>query len=106
MFFFELKQICSDQKARLLVDTIDCFSYIKPALQPKAVRLKTCGKAVSMRDYYSSCVSTDHQPSLYYLAQFLSNQSNRSSDLAPDPEALGTEPRARRTATAVDDGAQ
>ena len=56
-----------------------------------------------MRDYYSSCVSTDHQPSLYYLAQYLSNQSNRSNDLAPDAEVLRAEPRARRTALVVDD---
>lgn len=56
-----------------------------------------------MRDYYSSCVSTDHQPSLYYLAQYLSNQSNRSSDLAPDAEILHAEPRTRRTALVVDD---
>ena len=56
-----------------------------------------------MRDYYSSCVSTDHQPSLYNLAQYLSNQSNRSSDLAPDAEVLRAEPRPRRTALVVDD---
>src|SRR6476620_12018413 len=52
---------------------------------------------------YSSCVNADHQPSLYYLTQFLSNHSNRSTDLAPDAELLGTEPRARRTALVVDD---
>jgi len=56
-----------------------------------------------MRDYYSSCVNTDNQPSLYYLAQFLSNHSNRSTDLAPDTELLGAEPRTRRTALVVDD---
>lgn len=55
-----------------------------------------------MRDYYSSCVITDHQPSLYILTQFLSNQSNRSAD-ATDTEILGAEPRARRTALVVDD---
>src|SRR3954452_1221666 len=55
-----------------------------------------------MRDYYSSCVSTDLQPSLHNLAQFLSSQSNRS-DLASDSEVLGTEPRERRTALVVDD---
>lgn len=53
-----------------------------------------------MRDYYSSCVSTDHQPSLYYLAQFL---SSRSTDLTPDAEVLRPEPRERRTALVVDD---
>src|SRR4029078_11096411 len=39
----------------------------------------------------------------YYLAQYLSNQSNHSTDLAPDAEVLGAEPRARRTALVVDD---
>src|ERR1051325_9374889 len=52
---------------------------------------------------YSSCVTTDNQPSLYYLSQLLSNHSNRSNDLAPDSELLGTEPRARRSALVVDD---
>jgi len=52
---------------------------------------------------YSSCVNADHQPSLYYLTQFLSNHSNRSTDMTPDAELLGTEPRARRTALVVDD---
>jgi CheY-like chemotaxis protein len=56
-----------------------------------------------MRDSYSSCVSIDHQPSLYDLSQFLFNHANRSSDLTPDAELLGTEPRARRSALVVDD---
>ena len=55
-----------------------------------------------MQDYYSSCVTSDHQPSLYTLTQFLSNQSNRPSD-ATDTEILGAEPRARKTALVVDD---
>ena len=55
-----------------------------------------------MRDYYSSCVTTDHQPSLYTLTQFLFNQSNRSTD-ATDAEVLAAEPRAGRTALVVDD---
>jgi CheY-like chemotaxis protein len=57
-----------------------------------------------MRDHYSSCVNADHQPSsLYHLAQFLSSQSTRSTDLAPDAEVLRAEPRERRTALVVDD---
>ena len=57
-----------------------------------------------MRDYYSSCVNADYQPSLFYLAQYLSNhQSNRSTDLAPDAEVLRPEPRERRSALVVDD---
>ena len=57
-----------------------------------------------MRDYYSSCVTTDHQPSLYALTQFLSNHhSSRATDLAPDAEVIRTEPRERRTALVVDD---
>lgn len=59
-----------------------------------------------MRDY-SSCVSTDNQPSLYYLAQFLSNNpiphSLRATDMSPDAELLGAEPHARRSALVVDD---
>jgi len=55
-----------------------------------------------MRDSYSSWISADHQPSLYNLAQFLSNQSNRS-DLASEAEVLGTEPGERRLALVVDD---
>ena len=55
-----------------------------------------------MRDY-SSCVETNYQPSLFYLTQYLSNQANRSSDLAPDAEALRPQPRERRTALVVDD---
>ena len=56
-----------------------------------------------MRDYYSSYVNADHQPSLYLLTQFLSNQSNRSTDRAPEAELLQTKPRERRTALVVDD---
>ena len=56
-----------------------------------------------MLDYYSSCINADFQPSLYKLSQFLSNQSNRSNDLTPDAEMLGTEPRERRSALVVDD---
>jgi CheY-like chemotaxis protein len=57
-----------------------------------------------MRDYYSSRVSADFQPSLHYiLSQFLPNQSNNSNDLAPDAEILQREPRERRTALVVDD---
>ena len=57
-----------------------------------------------MRDYYSSRVSADFQPSLHHiLSQFLPNQSNHSSDLAPDADLLHSEPRQRRTALVVDD---
>jgi CheY-like chemotaxis protein len=57
-----------------------------------------------MRDYYSSCVSADFQPSpLYLLTQFLSNQSNHSADVTPDAEVLRSEPAERRTALVVDD---
>ena len=56
-----------------------------------------------MRDYYSSCVGAGYQPSLHYLSQFLSNQTNHSGDLAPDREVLQREPGARRTALVVDD---
>jgi len=56
-----------------------------------------------MRDYYSSCVNADYQPSLFNLAQLLFNQSGRSTDLTPDAEVLGAEPGARRSALVVDD---
>ena len=103
MFFFELKQKMERSKSKTCVDTIDCFSYINPALHTTRGLTKNCGKAVSMRDYYSSCVNADFQPSLYYLAQFLSNQSNHSTDRTPDAEVLRPEPRERRTALVVDD---
>jgi len=54
-----------------------------------------------MRDYYSSCINADYQPSLYSLTQLLSNQSNHTE--APDAEVLQPEPRERRTALVVDD---
>jgi CheY-like chemotaxis protein len=63
---------------------------------------KSCGKAASMRDYHPSCV-TGYQPSLQYLTQFLSNQPNYSGNLAPDRDALQSEPRERRSALVVDD---
>ena len=56
-----------------------------------------------MRDYYSSYVSVGYQPSLYNLTQFLSNQSSRTTDLAPEAEVLQAKPRERRTALVVDD---
>lgn len=56
-----------------------------------------------MRDNYSSRVSADF-PSLHYiLSQFLPNQSNHSSELAPDADVLHSEPRERKTALVVDD---
>jgi CheY-like chemotaxis protein len=94
----------AQSKIKSSVDTIDCFSYIKPALQTTTrYCLKSCGKAASMRDYYSSCVSSDFQPSLHCLTQFLSNQLNQSADHAADAEVLRREMRARRTALVVDD---
>lgn len=57
-----------------------------------------------MRDYYSSLVSGDFQPSLHYiLSQFLPNQSNQSNELTPDADLLRREPRQGRTALVVDD---
>jgi CheY-like chemotaxis protein len=56
-----------------------------------------------MRDYYSSCISTNYQPSIYYLTQFLSNHATRSNDRVPDAEVLHAEPRERRSALVVDD---
>ena len=90
-------------KSKTCVDTIDRFSYIKLALHTTRGLTKNCGKAVSMRDSYSSCVNADYQPSLYYLAQFLTNHAGRSTDLSPDAELLGTEPGTRRSALVVDD---
>jgi len=55
-----------------------------------------------MRDSYSSCVEANHQPSLYYLTQYLS-KADHSSDLAPAADIVQAEPRARRTALVVDD---
>src|ERR1044072_2923157 len=75
-------------KSKTCVDTIDRFSYIKPALHTTRGRPTNCGKAVSMRDSYSSCVDTNYQTSLYYLSQVLSNQANHSNDPASDAEIL------------------
>lgn len=68
-----------------------------------AVWLKNCGKAASMRDYYSSCVGDGYQHSPHYLSQFLPNQGNHAADLAPDAEILNAEPQERRSALVVDD---
>jgi CheY-like chemotaxis protein len=56
-----------------------------------------------MQDYYLSCVSAGHQPSLFYLTQFLSSEPSHPTDRAPDAEVLRSEPRERRTALVVDD---
>ena len=57
-----------------------------------------------MRDYYSSRVSADFQPSLHHiLSQFLPNQSSHLNELAPDPDLLNNEPQQRKTALVVDD---
>jgi CheY-like chemotaxis protein len=56
-----------------------------------------------MRDYYSSCYTSGYPSSVHYLSQFLSNQSNHTSDLPVDADALRREPRERRSALVVDD---
>ena len=56
-----------------------------------------------MRDH-SSCPGVGSQPSpIYFLTQFLSNQSNHSADHTPDAEVLRAEPDTRRSALVVDD---
>ena len=62
-----------------------------------------CGKAASMRDYYSSCVGAGFEHSPHYLNQFLPNQANYSADVSADAEVLKREPSERRTALVVDD---
>ena len=56
-----------------------------------------------MRDSYSSCVRAGYQSSVHYLSQFLHDQSNNSTDLAPDSEALLSGTGERRSALVVDD---
>jgi CheY-like chemotaxis protein len=56
-----------------------------------------------MQDYHSSCVSGGYQPSLHYLSQFLSNQSQYAGNIAQDGEALQSDPGERKTALVVDD---
>src|SRR5215217_4414083 len=56
-----------------------------------------------MQDYYPSSVSAGHQPSLFYLTQFLSTQSSHPTDPGPEAEVLRSELRERRTALVVDD---
>ena len=56
-----------------------------------------------MLAYYSSCVSSDLQPSLFNLTQVLPNHSRRSGNVGPDSDLLRAEPRPRRTALVVDD---
>lgn len=57
-----------------------------------------------MREYHSSCVGAGYKTPLYFLTQFLQNQSsNHSSDLSPDGEVLMTEPQERKSALVVDD---
>jgi len=70
---------------------------------PHAVWQKSCGKAASMRDYYSSCDTSGYPSSVHYLSQFLSNHHNHSGDLPVDAEAVRREPRERRSALVVDD---
>ena len=56
-----------------------------------------------MQDYYSSCVGTDVRPSLFYLSQFLPNQSSQSGDFSADADVLNRAVRERRLALVVDD---
>jgi CheY-like chemotaxis protein len=56
-----------------------------------------------MRDYYSSRVSTNDQPSLLCLTQYLANQANHSVDPSTDTEVVHSEAHRRRTALVVDD---
>jgi CheY-like chemotaxis protein len=56
-----------------------------------------------MQDQYSSCVTVDFQPALFYFSQCLSNQSNHSADLAAEGDMLNHEPQERRCALVVDD---
>jgi CheY-like chemotaxis protein len=85
------------------VDTLDCFSYSKLALHTTRGLAKNCGKAASMRDYYSSCDTSGYSSSVHYLSQFLTNHSNHSADHTADAEALRLEPQERRSALVVDD---
>lgn len=55
-----------------------------------------------MRDY-SSCVLTDHQPSIPSLNQFLPNESNHAADRSPDAGVLRRKPGEGRVALVVDD---
>ena len=103
MFFLSLQQRKPDPKIKRAVDTIERFGYSKTCSTQYAAWLKNCGKAASMQDHYSSCVCTVYQPSSLYLSQFVPNQVNHSSDLAPDSEVLSSEPQERRTALVVDD---
>ena len=56
-----------------------------------------------MRDYHSSCVGMDYQPSIQYLTQFLANQPNYTADVSPDAGVLRRKAREGRSALVVDD---
>ena len=56
-----------------------------------------------MQDSYSSCVGTNFQLPIYYLSQFLPNQSSQSPDFTPDADVLNREAGERRSALVVDD---
>jgi CheY-like chemotaxis protein len=84
------------------IDTHRCFSYSKPALHTTPTGLKR-GKALGMRDHYSSCVSHRFQPAVHYFSQFVPFQPNHSADLAPSGQNMGREARAGRSALVVDD---
>jgi CheY-like chemotaxis protein len=56
-----------------------------------------------MREQYSRSVNPLVQPAAYYFSQFVANQSNHSSDFAPNSEKSDSEVHAARTALVVDD---
>jgi CheY-like chemotaxis protein len=56
-----------------------------------------------MQDHYSSCVTADFQPSLFYFSQYLSSQANHSADITADTDVLNHKPQERRSALVVDD---
>ena len=56
-----------------------------------------------MRDHYSSRVTPLFQPAVYYFSQFVPDQSNHSSEFAPNAQKADHEERSRRSALVVDD---
>lgn len=56
-----------------------------------------------MREQYLPSVSPRFQPAAYYFSQVVANQSNQSSEFAPNSEKSESEINAGRTALVVDD---
>ena len=56
-----------------------------------------------MRDYHSSCVGMDYQPSIQSLTQLLGNQPNHAADISSDAGLLRRKAREGRLALVVDD---